>query len=652
MPNEVKLKFVKPHRSIKSLSDAMLPKLSVICGPNGSGKTQLLQAIYSGSIQVTDSDNKKLSAKIFHSTPQLVASNVTHANLQEMQNAALDVQALIDGFENCFSQGLNTQVVIERGWNPLSRENLVQAIINALQGGRALNFHSGDEEAFKDVLKYKSHGQERNRWEGFKKFVPVKAISSLSRFDAASFKEAIYDFVQYQTFMEVDASIIFYRYFEEMQNNSYRRASGAEFLSEEDFINKFGNPPWEEVNSLLKSYGFQHQMLPPSINDDPRATNGYIAHIVNSNQEIISVGELSSGEKVIIALLLSAYAAQQKQNKIFQVDVPEIILFDELDAHLHPSMTRMMFDVLQKSIVEKLSSRVIITTHSPSTVALAPEESIYKLNPNPAHTLQPISRAAACRDLSEGFIQLMDGSQVVIVEGKDDPLFYRAIERALRSNNFLSTTPTLHFVPASKTNNPSSGGGATAAEDWANKLKEAQLPNVHALLDNDGVRSSSGAIKVLQGRYAIENFILDPLSLAVALITDQRLAQLDSALGTKFPQVSSIAVASQDDLQDLVNKITSYVQTNTPSLAVGGVVPVTYGLGKSVNVPEWLCTTRGKDLVGYVREAFKQIDRGYIITRKDAGEYDLELGYLLKLWSQHPVLFPVDLITTLEALKP
>lgn len=61
MTNDIKLKFVKPHRSIKSLSDTTLPELSAICGPNGSGKTQLLQAIHSGDILITDDNNEKLS---------------------------------------------------------------------------------------------------------------------------------------------------------------------------------------------------------------------------------------------------------------------------------------------------------------------------------------------------------------------------------------------------------------------------------------------------------------------------------------------------------------------------------------------------------------------------------------------------------------
>ena len=217
-------------------------------------------------------------------------------------------------------------------------------------------------------------------------------------------------------------SVVFYHYFDEQQSNAYRRALGKG-LKDKDFIELYGNPPWNEVDSLLEANGFLHRVVPPSADEDPKATNGYTAKMVTTNNENINIDELSSGEKVIISLLLSAYAAQQKQNKIFNVDIPNLILFDELDAHLHPSMTRMMFDVLQTSIIEKLSSRVIITTHSPSTVALSQQESNFKLASGTTHHLNLVDVATACRELSDGFIQLMDGSQVVIVEGKDDPPF-------------------------------------------------------------------------------------------------------------------------------------------------------------------------------------------------------------------------------------
>jgi len=55
------------------------------------------------------------------------------------------------------------------------------------------------------------------------------------------------------------------------------------------------------------------------------------------------------------------------------------LLLDEVDASLHPSMIKNLLDVIEK-IFLKNGCKVILATHSPTTVALAPEESIYEIS--------------------------------------------------------------------------------------------------------------------------------------------------------------------------------------------------------------------------------------------------------------------------------
>src|SRR5690606_37032757 len=87
-----------------------------------------------------------------------------------------------------------------------------------------------------------------------------------------------------------------------------------------------------------------------------------------------NLDSLSSGEKTIIALIFVLYHASSNGQ------FPQVILFDEPDAHLHPSLTQLFIDVIQKVLVEEQKVKVIITTHSPSTIALAPDVSIYKMD--------------------------------------------------------------------------------------------------------------------------------------------------------------------------------------------------------------------------------------------------------------------------------
>jgi len=651
MPNEFLLAYKLKHKSIRDFSSEQLHNLAVISGPNGCGKTQLLEAIENGAIEATDISGKKLTSKMFSSLPKLEARHVTFKELQAYQDFVIDAKELFDALESLLVRGLSVQIFLNNSWQTVNRITLQKALHEG-SAGTAPRFKGNDQAEFENALIASApNPSNRSRWESVQKFFPKQILASISEFNSENLKAVIYDLVQYQTFMEVDASAIFYRYFEESQNNAIKRISGVTCLTDDEFKGRYGNAPWNEVNALLQQYGFSHTFIPPDTSNDPRATKGYTAQLVNSVGEVISVESLSSGEKVIIALLLSAYASQQNTVNLFDIQAPDLLLFDELDAHLHPSMTRMMFDVLEKHVLDQITRRVILTTHSPSTVALTPSESNYRLLASETHALERVDPATACRDLSNGFIHIMDGSQIVIVEGKDDPLFYRAIERALRSSGRMNDIPTLHFIPASQTSNPSAGGGASAAADWATKLNDAKLPNIHALLDNDGHRTAAGAIKVLRGRYSIENFILDPFSLAVALIVDAKLANVDATLAQQFPQVVSIATASQVDLQKLVDRICKYIESKSSVLVTSNTMAVDYAFGKTINVPDWICSTRGKDLVVEVREAFKQLETGYIITKNDRGDFDLELGYLLKLWSQFPDLFPSDLQASLNALS-
>ena len=58
---------------------------------------------------------------------------------------------------------------------------------------------------------------------------------------------------------------------------------------------------------------------------------------------------------------------------------PELLLIDEPDAGLHPSMSQMMVKVLNENIVMENKIPTIISTHSPTTVIATEGISIYQL---------------------------------------------------------------------------------------------------------------------------------------------------------------------------------------------------------------------------------------------------------------------------------
>lgn len=117
-----------------------------------------------------------------------------------------------------------------------------------------------------------------------------------------------------------------------------------------------------------------------------------------------------------------------------------MILLDEVDASLHPSMIKNFLNVIQEVFLERGIS-VLVATHSPTTVALSPEDSIYLMNPSGPKRVTKTSAAEAINILSEGFATLSQGltffdqiakSRLTIVtEGQNTLL----IEKALNLHN-------------------------------------------------------------------------------------------------------------------------------------------------------------------------------------------------------------------------
>ena len=87
---------------------------------------------------------------------------------------------------------------------------------------------------------------------------------------------------------------------------------------------------------------------------------------------------------------------------------PKILLLDEIDASLHPSMIQNLLDVIEKVFV-KNGIRIIFATHSPTTIALSPEESIYLMNKDEEKRIEKKEKSAALSILTEGFATLEEG---------------------------------------------------------------------------------------------------------------------------------------------------------------------------------------------------------------------------------------------------
>lgn len=119
--------------------------------------------------------------------------------------------------------------------------------------------------------------------------------------------------------------------------------------------------PWTILNELFQELKFKYRFKTdytfntPYMEENPKLRDG---------NEIRSLIDLSDGEKAILKLALISLDEEISKDL-------KLVLFDEYEAPLNPSLTEAFYYVIKKFYIEK-GIQVIITTHSPATISLAP----------------------------------------------------------------------------------------------------------------------------------------------------------------------------------------------------------------------------------------------------------------------------------------
>ena len=188
--------------------------------------------------------------------------------------------------------------------------------------------------------------------------------------------------------------------------------------------------PFQTINRLFRQYGFDYfDMLNPFPYDGK--LNGEI-RFQGKEGEIVDYNSLSSGEQAIVQFVIWSYGQDFRGNRL------NTMVLDEPDAHLHPSMCKMMVEIFSEMSAKKDVGgggiRIIITTHSPSTVAFTPEGSLFVMQreADNKRVIIPTTTENAVEILSDGIFTfsramsnftLLSSSpkqNLVFVEGKTD----------------------------------------------------------------------------------------------------------------------------------------------------------------------------------------------------------------------------------------
>lgn len=227
----------------------------------------------------------------------------------------------------------------------------------------------------------------------------------------------------------------------------------------------------------------------------------------------ISSADLSTGEKVLMSLALAIYNTGGDLGK------PDVLLIDEPDAGLHPSMSKMMVKVLKEHIVQENNIHTVISTHSPTTVIASEGIAIYQLiRGNSTPTKIPIQDAVELLSSDIPFLRISnERRRQIFVESKYDVIYYELLTNIYGRLETLPAEPI--FIPARTSN----GSNCTDVIDVVNNLYSNGNEQIYGIIDWDLNNSPTNRVLVLGHgeRYAIENFLLDPLLMGILMIREK-----------------------------------------------------------------------------------------------------------------------------------
>lgn len=651
----MRIRFKNPHKSINTFSPQDLGEFVIVTGVNGSGKTHFLEALAEGKLSIEGVANQKI--KYYNSTSfqasieesstpaqaydarkaaihQFVASRDQHlAQLRRQLDAwgigsEIDVQQLFSQTDEELEAALQATLLSKKGsQTAVIYKNQIKRQISKITEN--LTVSVGSSIYLADHAAKEAGCHIANLTESDLKKIPIGIVSENA--------------IQLKLASQFSAWLGSYEY--NKINRYYAKEEGKEFeyLEDDEFVKYYGIEPWIAANEILEIGSLPYRFNKPegTIYD---LQGAYQLRLIDQENGVtVTIGDLSSGEKNLLALIALRYQSQA-QNGIKAL--PKVLLLDEIDAHLHPSFTDIVLKTLKKYFVDQGIS-VILATHSPSTVALAEANGaeIYELKRSDK-SLEKITTSHASSILTSGFLAVLPDDRIIITEANDDAIYYQKIHDRLVSKGIIDAIPCLRFIPASSTSDSGTGGGCIQTTQWAEKLSGLGLSKFRGLVDWDPHSNNNQEtefVKVIK-RSALENYLYDPLTLLALMIDNGGSPLLPSWSGSD-DNASCFLGMTAEEVSDLIKDLEESLGIDRSNM-----VSVNYHKHKGVQMSSVWVMKRGHDLEPFILAAFnntqpfKSAFTSNVASKGGGKSIDYQT-------SKYVELLPSCLIETLSSLK-
>lgn len=511
----MRVRISQKYKSIPAGLEFDLPDFSILTGKNGSGKSHLLEAMA----------NQQYSQVMVDGTALTKVLHVGYNGLNPQVDERCESTQLVQNANQWWNQ--TSGIIQHYKTNFLGRHTFGDIV------GEYVTSHFGNDPIRNSVLRNVLNRSGKN----------LEDITEIDIYNNMTFSEN-----NNGTLFFSQCAMIFKAYHVRWTKNKFNKfllsegdVDGITFLSDDDFLKKNGPPPWELINEILARANLPYEFPNPSLGD---ADLAYTLKLVDrSTGTDISVNDLSSGEKVLMSLALAIYNSQEGGAR------PELLLLDEPDAPLHPQYSRLLIETVIETIVERAGVKVVMTTHSPATVAMAPDNSVYEMSRDAkVPTMISNSRAVSILTQGIGFLRVSyEKRRQIFVESKYDVIYFEKLFDALTRKHAYSYQPVF-MEPHSGTSN------CTDVMTIVDKLRHAGNDLAWGIVDFDGANKARDAILVLgeNKRYAIENYLLDPLYVVLSLIRYGKATYLDYGVSTRitYPDAANLTQAECQILID------------------------------------------------------------------------------------------------------
>lgn len=595
----IKVSIIKNYKSLRSLSQPFeLPDFCILTGKNGSGKSHLMEAMTNPEVSQVFSSNN-------------ITTSIRYVPFNGL-NPKIESECQYLGLTNKRKQEWNQILSIKNEYiNRINRlQNLSEKQIMQRISGSEKN-----KKQFFRLLKLADNNVNDVTEDIFEKNFDISITDSDDVF-ASSFATI---FKLYNTRMDDNK---YHEYLNREYNKSYA------VLSEDEFEKRYGPRPWELINNMLSNARLSYQVNNPE--GQSRESDFHLFLTDKSRDIQIQVNDLSTGEKVLMSLALAIYNVSESETK------PDILLLDEPDASLHPEYSKVLINAIRESIVESAGVKTIMTTHNPTTVALANENEIYQMDKELGYPIK-ISKGNALNLLTKDLDNLrvsVENRRQVFVESSNDVIYYEKVFRLLDKE--FPTRPV--FLA------PHNRDGANCGDviNIVNQLRSMGNDLVYGLIDYDNKNKDSDYVYVLgtNQRYAIDNYIFDPIFVAFLLIREGIIKTVDIGIGGYlFSNLRSLSLA---ELQKLIDYIT--LQLN---LFSENKVNCNTQRGHEYQLSKEYLAINGHDLESKIMNRWPALNK---LKGGNQQENIMKNFILDRIISEYPEFLSVDFVNTLNKI--